>query len=418
MTDIIRWDYLDKIAPFVDKPIIKILTGMRRVGKSTILKEIAEVLLRGIPRENILFFNFEALELLQIRDSSSFKHLLNTKIKPISGKVYFFFDEIQNICNWEEVVNGLQVELDCDIYLTGSNSTMLSGDLATLLAGRYVNFEIQPFKFKEFVELYKSKTEQNKLHTGESKEQSEAQLLIKDELFLKFVNLGGMPAIKYFNFEEEASYKYLTDVYNTVLVKDVMSYRQIRDVDLFNRILLFVMDNIGQTFSANSIKKFLKSEGRTVSPETVLNYLDFCQEAFLIKKASRYDTVGKKILRVDEKYYLNDHGFRQAKGFSNARDIEQTLENIVFMELNSRGYDVRIGKVHNREIDFIALKQGKPAYFQVTYLLAGEETIAREFGVYEEVNDNFPKYVLSMDKLDFSQNGIEHKNIIDFLLEE
>lgn len=411
MTNVIRWNYLNKIAPFVDKPIIKILTGMRRVGKSTILRQIAEELLKDIPAKNIYFFNFEALEHLHIRDSLAFRDLIRERVKFNSDKVYLFFDEIQNIKNWEEVVNGMQVQFDCDIYLTGSNSSMLSGDLATLLAGRYVNFEIQAFTFSEFVELYRSIA----VKAGSPSDLSTE--LRSDDLFLKFIKLGGMPALKYFNFEEEASHKYLTDVYNTVLVKDVLAYRQIRDVDLFNRILLFVMDNIGQTFSANSIRKFLKSEGRIVSPETVLNYLDFCQEAFLIKKASRYDTVGKKILKVDEKYYLSDHGFREAKGFSNTRDIEKILENIVFMELKSRGYEVRIGKVEHREIDFIALKEGKIEYYQVSYLLAAEETIAREFGIYEELKDNYPKYVLSMDKFDFSQNGIVHKNIIDFLLE-
>ncbi|MBR0574012.1 MULTISPECIES: ATP-binding protein [Pasteurellaceae] len=399
MKYVVRPKYTKKIEKFVDKPVIKVLTGMRRVGKSTILTIIKNEILATIPTEQKIYINFESLEFLHINDANALAKYLTENLKGIKGKVYFFFDEIQLVKNWEKVINGLRVDRDCDIYITGSNSKLISGELATLLAGRYVEFEIQPFTFDEFLMVY---TETN---------------LNRDELFNKFLQVGGMPILRYFNLEEETSYKYLQDVYNTVLVKDVLNYNKIRDVDIFNRILNFVIQNIGATFSASSIKKYLKSESREVSVDTVLNYLEYCQMAFIIKKVPRYDLVGKKTLKIDEKYYLTDHGFRQSKGYSNIKDIEKTLENIVYIELISRGYQVEIGKVGAKEIDFIARKDKEIIYYQVSYLMATEQTREREFGVYKNISDNYPKYVLSMDKVDFSQDGIIHQNIMDFLLQ-
>lgn len=399
MNYIFRDRYIEKIKNFIDKPIVKILTGMRRVGKSTILKTIKNDVLKDIPEENKIYMNFESFEYFEINNASSLKEYLNEKLKDQKGKVYFFFDEIQLIEDWEKVINALRVSFDSDIYITGSNSKLISGDLATLLAGRYVEFEIQPFTFDEFSQIY------NKLN------------LSRDELFQKFIKIGGMPGLKYFKLEEEVSQKYLNDIYNTVLVKDVLNYNNIRDVDIFNRILSFVMQNIGATFSASAIKNYLKSENRNISVDTVLNYLEYCNRAFVLKKVPRFDLEGKKLLKVDEKYYLTDHGFRQSMGFSNLKDIEKTLENIVYIELISRGYDVKIGKVKDREIDFVAKRGEIISYFQISYLMENEKTREREFGVYDLIKDNYPKYVLSMDKLDFSQKGIIHKNIIDFLLE-
>ena len=393
-----RPKYIEKIKLFVDKPIIKVITGMRRVGKSTLLTIIKDRLLNKVKDENKIYLNFESIELININNQNSLINYLNPLISNLKGKIYFFFDEIQIVKDWEKVINGIKVDYDCDIYITGSNSTLISGDLVTLLAGRYVEFEIQPFTFSEFVDSYKELN------------------LSKESLFNKYIQLGGMPFLKYFQLEAVPSTKYLSDVFNTVLVKDVLQYNSIRDVDIFNRILSYVIENIGNTFSANSIKKFLKNEDRKVSVDTVLNYLDFCTKAFIIKKVPRFDTVGKKLLKVDEKYYLTDHGFRQARGFSNIKDIERTLENIIYIELLSRGYEVTIGKINNKEIDFIAKMNNEIKYFQVSYLMNNENTRNREFGVLLEIKDNFSKYVLSMDKLDFSQNGIIHKNIIDFLL--
>lgn len=399
MDYIFRAKYIERIKNFIDKPIVKIMTGMRRVGKSTILNIIKDDVLKDIPEENKIYMNFESFEFFEIKDAALLKNYLNENLKDKEGKVYFFFDEIQLVEDWENVINALRVSFDSDIYITGSNSKLISGDLATLLAGRYVEFEIQPFTFDEFSQIYKNLN------------------LNLDELFQKFIKIGGMPGLKYFNLEEEVSQKYLNDIYNTVLVKDVLNYNNIRDVDIFNRILSFAMQNIGATFSASAIKNYLKSENRNISVDTVLNYLEYCSRAFVLKKVPRFDLEGKKLLKVDEKYYLTDHGFRQSMGFSNVKDIERTLENIVYIELLSRGFDVKIGKVKDREIDFVAKKREEIFYFQVAYLMENEKTRDREFGVYDLIKDNYPKYVLSMDKLDFSQRGIIHKNIIDFLLE-
>lgn len=399
MNYIFRDRYIEKIKNFIDKPIVKILTGMRRVGKSTILNIIKNDVLKDIPEENKIYMNFESFEYFEINNASALKKYLNKKLKDQKGKVYFFFDEIQLVEDWEKVINALRVSFDSDIYITGSNSKLISGDLATLLAGRYVEFEIQPLSFYEFSEIYRDPN------------------LNEEDLFQKFIKIGGMPGLKYFKLEEEVSQKYLNDIYNTVLVKDVLNYNNIRDVDIFNRILSFAMQNIGATFSASAIKNYLKSENRNISVDTVLNYLEYCNRAFVLKKVPRFDLEGKKLLKVDEKYYLTDHGFRQSMGFSNVKDIEKTLENIVYIELLSRGYDVKIGKVKDREIDFVAKRGEIISYFQISYLMENEKTREREFGVYDLIKDNYPKYVLSMDKLDFSQRGIIHKNIVDFLLE-
>ena len=399
MQHIIRPKYIKQITQFVDKPVIKVLTGMRRVGKSTLLTMIKDEILKNIPDNNKIYLNFESAELFDIATAKALHTYLQPLIKRTKGKIYFFFDEIQMVSGWERVVNGLSVDKDCDIYITGSNSTLISGDLATLLSGRYTAFEIYPFTFGEFMQIFKNKK------------------IPKETLFEKFVQLGGMPFLHYLDLDEVPSFKYLNDVYNTVLVKDVLQYNNIRDVDIFNRILSYVLENIGHTFSANSIKNYFKNEKRTVSIDTVLNYLEYCKNAFIIKKVSRYDIAGKKLLKVDEKYYVTDHGFRQAQGFSNTKDIERTLENIVFIELASRGYEVKIGKLKDREIDFIAQKNDLIFYYQVAYMLTDEKTREREFGVYKSIEDNFPKYVLSMDHFDFGRDGVIHKNIIDFLLE-
>lgn len=398
MNYINRPKYIEKIKLFVDKPIIKVITGMRRVGKSTLLTIIKDQILNKVKDINKIYLNFESIELININNEKALINYLEPLLNSLDGKIYFFFDEIQIVKNWEKVINGLRVDYDCDIYITGSNSTLISGDLASLISGRYVEFEIQPFTFTEFTQVYIDLN------------------LPKEILFNKYIKLGGMPFLKYFSLEEIPSSKYLNDVFNTVLVKDVLQYNNIRDVDIFNRIISYVIENIGHTFSANSIKKYLKSEDRKVSVDTVINYLDFCTKAYIIKKVSRFDTIGKKILKVDEKYYLSDHGFREARGYSNVKDIERTLENIVYIELISRGYEVTIGKINDKEIDFIAKINNEINYFQVSYLLNDEKTRNREFGSLLEINDNFPKYVLSLDNFNFSQNGIIHKNLIDFLL--
>lgn len=394
-----RKEYIDKIKPFINKPVIKVITGMRRVGKSTFLKIISQKILKDIEESNKIYLNFETLELLKIKTDIELVEYLNPLLKDKKDKVYMFFDEIQLVKNWERVINALRVDENYDIYITGSNSSLMSSKISTLLSGRYIQIEIQPFNFREFLKLYSDKN------------------LVYEELFRKYINIGGIPFLKYFDLDENSCAKYLQDLYNTVIVKDVIEYNKVRDVDMFNRILTYVFENIGQTFSSRSIQKFLKNENRNISVDTILNYLEYAKSAYIIKKVPRYDVVGKKILSVDEKYFITDHGLRYAKGFSNEKNIERILENIVYIELLSRGYKVNIGRVNDKEIDFIAIKGDKKEYYQVSYLLETEETRNREFGVYQKVEDNYPKYVLSMDKINFSQNGIIHLNIIQFLCE-
>ena len=290
--------------------------------------------------------------------------------------------------------------MDCDIYITGSNARLLSGELATVLGGRYVEFTIYPFSYAEFIELYKDIFPD----------------VTDSVVFQKYLMLGGMPYLANLHFVEEPSRQYLTDVYNSVVLNDVVKRNKIRDIDLLTRIVTYVIGNIGTTFAATSITKFLKNERRTIATDTVLNYIQYCVSAYLFYQVKRQDIQGKRILSSNEKYYMADHGLREAVFGGNMRDINLVLENIVYMELLRRGYAITVGKIGAKEIDFICQKQEQKIYVQVTYLLASEETIQREFGIYESVRDNFPKYVVSMDEFDFSRNGIKLKNIREFLL--
>ena len=395
MDYIIREKYISKIKPFINKPVLKILTGMRRVGKSSLLHIIKDEILKDVADENKIYINFEATNLLSINNANSLLEYLKPLLEDVKGKVYFFFDEIQVIDGWEEVISDLKHNRDYDIFLTSSNKKLISS-----LSEKYVEFEIQPFTFSEFKKAF------------------ENMELSKENLFYKFIQLGGLPFLKYFDLDETPSFEYLNDIYNTVLVKDVLQYNNIRDVDLFNHIFSYVLTNIGQSFSASSIKTYLKNKNKNISVDTILNYLEYCNIAFLIKKVPRYDILSKKTLKVDEKYYLTDHGFRQATGFPITQDIERILENIVYIELLSRGYEVKVGKVKDKEINFIAKKEKSLSYYQISYKIRDEKTRERIFETYNYITDNFPKYVLSMDHSNFSQDGVIHKNIIDFLLED
>ena len=395
MDYIIREKYISKIKPFINKPVLKILTGMRRVGKSSLLHIIKDEILKDVADENKIYINFEATNLLSINNVNSLLEYLKPLLEDVKGKVYFFFDEIQVIDGWEEVISDLKHNRDYDIFLTSSNKKLISS-----LSEKYVEFEIQPFTFSEFKKAF------------------ENMELSKENLFYKFIQLGGLPFLKYFDLDETPSFEYLNDIYNTVLVKDVLQYNNIRDVDLFNHIFSYVIANVGQSFSASSIKTYLKNKNKNISVDTILNYLEYCNVAFLIKKVPRYDVLSKKTLKVDEKYYLTDHGFRQATGFPITQDIERILENIVYIELLSRGYEVKVGKVKDKEINFIAKKEKSLSYYQISYKIRDEKTRERIFETYNSITDNFPKYVLSMDHSNFSQDGVIHKNIIDFLLED
>ena len=395
MDYISREKYINKIKALINKPVIKILTGMRRVGKSSLLHIIKDEILKDIADENKIYINFEATNLLSINNVNSLLEYLKPLLEDVKGKVYFFFDEIQVIDGWEEVISDLKHNRDYDIFLTSSNKKLISN-----LSEKYVEFEIQPFTFSEFKKAF------------------ENMELSKENLFYKFIQLGGLPFLKYFDLDETPSFEYLNDIYNTVLVKDVLQYNNIRDVDLFNHIFSYVLTNIGQSFSASSIKTYLKNKNKNISVDTILSYLEYCNMAFLIKKVPRYDILSKKTLKVDEKYYLTDHGFRQATGFPITQDIKRILENIVYIELLSRGYEVKVGKVKDKEINFIAKKEKSLSYYQISYKIRDEKTRERIFETYNSITDNFPKYVLSMDHSDFSQDGVIHKNIIDFLLED
>lgn len=398
-----REKYIQKIRPFINKDLIKVLTGMRRSGKSVMLDLIKEELLSSeVDPSQFISINFENMNNTHLCDAVSLHNEIIKSSASIEGKTYLFFDEIQEVKNWEKCINSLRIELDCDIYITGSNANLLSSELATYLAGRYVEFVIYPFSFSEFIELY------NTIHPG----------MTNQQLFNEYLMYGGMPYLANLNYNKEAVNRYLLDLFNSVELKDIVKRNKIRDIDILERILAFVTKNIGTTFSATSISKYLKNEGRSISPETILNYIKACVNAYLFYPVKRMDLRGKKVLTVNEKYYIADHGIREAVYGGNQTDIQLVLENIVYMELLRRGYTIHIGKIDNKEIDFICEKQNNKIYIQVTYLLASQETIDREFKVYDTIKDNYPKYVLSLDQFNMSQNGIIHRNIIDFLLEE
>ena len=398
-----RERYMERIRPFMDGDLIKVLTGIRRSGKSVMLDLIKEELMqRGVKSEQMISLNFEDMRNRHLLDAISLHEEILSRASQISEKVYLFFDEIQEVVSWEKCINSFRVELDCDIYITGSNARLLSGELATYLAGRYVEFVIYPFSFEEFVELYRSVYPQSDIR----------------QCFQSYLQQGGMPYLGKLRFDEMAGRQYLQDLYNSVELKDIIKRNNIRDVDMLERILAYVTANIGTIFSAGSISKYLKSEGRNISPETTLNYIRACTDAFLFYQVKRQDLQGKKILSVNEKYYVADHGIREAVFGGNQRDIQLVLENIVFLELLRRGYTVTVGKVGDKEIDFVCEKAGEKLYVQVAYLLASEDTIQREFGVYDAVRDHYPKFVVTLDEFDLGRNGIKHKNIRDFLLEK
>ncbi|EUB36166.1 MULTISPECIES: ATP-binding protein [Fusobacterium] len=398
--------YLEEIKKYMNKPIIKVITGMRRSGKSMILKLIQEELEKmGIVKENIIYMNFESLVFIDIKDFEAlYKHIIKKTFNK-KGKIYILLDEIQEVKGWEKAINSFLVDLDVDIYITGSNANLLSSELATYIAGRYIEIKIYPLSFQEYIDF--------------ASENNKKTPLSIDEYFYQYLNFGGLPGIHIFNYNKEEIYQYLADVYNSILLRDVIARNNIRDIELLERVVLYIMDNIGNTFSAKSISDFLKNQGRKLSIETIYNYLKALENAFIISKVQRYDIKGKNILETQEKYYLSDLGFRNAKLGYQSNDISSYLENIIFLELLRRKYKVNVGKENNKEIDFIANLRDENLYLQVTYLLASPETIEREFSPLKAIKDNYPKMVLSMDNLPESNiEGIKRKRIIDFLLEK
>ena len=395
--------YMKRIRPFIGLDLIKVITGIHRCGKSVMLELIKQELIEsGVNPSQFISINFENLSYSHLQTAQSLHDEITCRAKEIGGKVYLFFDEIQEVKDWEKCINSFRVSLDCDIYITGSNAKLLSGELATYLGGRYVEFVIYPFSFGEFIELYRP------INPDVSIQQC----------FQKYLITGGMPYLANIRYADEPSKQYLHDLFNSVQLKDIVKRNKIRDVDLLERIIAYVIANVGTTFSARSLTKFLKSEQRTVAPETILNYIKYCCDAYLFYQVKRVDLQGKQILSTNEKYYIADHGIREAVFGGNMRDINLILENIVYLELLRRGYKVTVGKTGEKEIDFVCDKRGDKLYVQVTYLLASEDTIKRGFGAYDTIRDNFPKYVVSLDEFDMSRNGIKHQNIRDFLLAE
>jgi predicted AAA+ superfamily ATPase len=398
---IVRKAYLDQIIPLVDKNLIKVLTGVRRSGKTVLLSQIQDYLLdRGVPKTNVVSISLESKRNQAYKNGDVlYDHLLST-CEVLDGKVYIFLDEIQVVSKWEEVVSSLLVDVDCDIYITGSNSKLLSGELATLIAGRYVQIHVYPFTLSEAKEIQK----QNGKYTSD------------EALFADYLRYGGLPMR--FSLEEISLEPYLSDTYDAIVVKDVIQRNQIKDTRLLHMILAYLMDNIANPFSARSIVAALKTEGINTTVETVIAYIDAIKKAMVLYSAQRYDIKGKKLLTTNEKYYTVDLGLRNCVKASGEIDYSKLYENIVYLELLYRGYDVKVGKTDDYEIDFVAYKGSDILYVQVCYLLAAPDTIEREFGNLERIKDHYPKCVVSGDIPDFSRNGIKHYNIIRFLLNE
>ncbi len=391
--------YLNQIERLIDKEPIKIIIGVRRSGKTYLLKSIQEKLKnRGINEENIFLISCESMKYNKIENFAELDECIINLTRNTEGKIYLLFDEIQNVKNWEKTINACRVDFDCDIYITGSNSELLSGEMATLLSGRYYQIKLYPFSFTEFIQ-YKKEVEKKDVDNLE-------------ELFMEYIEFGGMPPIQ--QVANEDKYSYLEDIYNTILLKDIVTRHNLRNTDMLNKILNYVIMNLGKNFSATNISKYMKNERRKISKDTILDYLLYSKNACFIHQAPREDIKGKKVLKNRKKYFLVDHGFYQAK-YGEIENMSYVLENIVYIELLRRGYDVKIGMINDKEIDFVCTKNKERKYIQVTYQLKNDKTIEREFSGLAKINDNFDKYVLSMDKLDFSGNGLKHGNIIDFL---
>lgn len=393
--------YLDKIMPFVDTPFVKILTGVRRCGKSTILKMIIKKLReeKHVDDEQILSYRFDSME---YEDMTTKELYLELKSKIIqSKKTYLFLDEIQEIEGWEKVVNTLASDFDVDIYITGSNSRMMSSEISTYLTGRYITFHIYTLSFEEYLMFKKSYTTLKDL---------------KQE-FSQYVRLGGFPATHLQDYSQDEVYTIVKDIYNSTIFSDIVRRNQVKKIDQLERVVKYTFNNIGNTFSAKSISNYFKSEQRKIDNETVYSYLEKLQKAYILHKCSRYDLQGKDILKTQEKFYLADVSLRYSVLGYTVDSVAASLENIVYLELKRRGYDVYIGKIKDKEIDFVAAKQNEKIYVQVTQEIKSEKTQKREYEQLLEIRDNYPKYVVMADNFaGGNYEGIKTMNIVDFLL--
>lgn len=393
--------YLDKIMPFVDTPFVKILTGVRRCGKSTILKMIIKKIKeeKNVDDEQILNYRFDSME---YEDMTTKELYLELKSKILqSKKTYLFLDEIQEIEGWEKVVNTLASDFDVDIYITGSNSRMMSSEISTYLTGRYITFHIYTLSFEEYLTFKKSYTTLKDLKLE----------------FSQYVRLGGFPATHLHDYSQDEVYTIVKDIYNSTIFSDIVRRNRVKKIDQLERVVKYTFNNIGNTFSAKSISNYFKSEQRKIDNETVYSYLEKLQKAYILHKCSRYDLQGKNILKTQEKFYLADVSLRYSVLGYTVDSVAASLENIVYLELKRRGYDVYIGKIKDKEIDFVAAKQNEKIYVQVTQEIKSEKTQKREYEQLLEIRDNYPKYVVMADNFaGGNYEGIKTMNIVDFLL--
>jgi len=387
--------------PYIDAPFVKILSGVRRCGKSTILKMIAgELQKRGVPAQRIIAYDFDSLEFDHIKTAKLLYETVKQKILP-DGKTYLFFDEIQEVEQWEKAVNSLMKDCNADIYVTGSNSRMMSSEISTYLTGRYITIRVFPLSFAEYLSFRGEYTVAGTLY---------------DE-FTRYLRQGGFPAIHLSEYTNDEVYTIVKDIYNSAIFTDIVKRGQIRKIDQLERIVRFAFDNVGRTFSAASISKYLKSEKRSVDNETVYGYLDKLERAFILHRCSRYDIQGKELLKTQEKFYICDPAFRYCiLGFT-PDSTAAMLENLVYLELLRRGYEVNVGKLNGTEIDFVAARQENKLYIQIAQRIERQETEEREYSRLLGIRDNYPKYVLRADELaGGNYQGIKTMHIADFLL--
>ena len=399
---IYRPSYVDKIMAYVDTPFVKILTGVRRCGKSTILKMIMSKLREcGIPESRIVSYCFDSMEFEDMTAKQMYSEL-KSRVSP-EGKTYFFLDEMQEIKGWEKVVNSLSSDYDVDLYITGSNSRMMSSEISTYLTGRYVAFRIYTLSFREYLTFKGQYTT-----VGEPRQE-----------LANYIRLGGFPATHLQNFSQDEVYTIVRDIYNSTIFSDIVKRNQVRKVDQLERVIKYTFNNIGNTFSAKSISDYLKAEHRAIDNETVYGYLEKLEKAYVLHRCSRYDLQGKELLKTQEKFYLADTSLRYAVLGYNADTVAASLENVVYLELCRRGYTVNIGKTADGEIDFVATRQNEKLYVQVTERITSEKTEHREYDRLLDIRDNYPKFVLRTD--DFAggnYEGIQTMHVADFLLSD
>ena len=395
-----RHYYLNKIHKLMDTEEIKIITGVRRSGKTHLLKEIIKKLQeKGIPKENIIYISLESNKHRKICKEEDLSKLIFQLTKNIENKIYLLLDEIHRVENWEEAINKFKINLNSDIYITSSNSKLLS-DINTTPLSRYIQLKIHPFSYKEILQYHKENGE-----TIDYKKEI--------EIYNEYLNFGGFPGL--LKYEKDEKLDYLSDIYASIILKDIMSLNKIGSIDLFSRLMEFMISNIGKILSANSISKHLKSKHQKISPSTVVDYLKHSINAFIFYNVKREDLKNENMLKTFEKYYIADPGFYHIFNPENKRDTEYLLENIIFLELLQRNYEITIGKIKDFEVDFVCRKYGQKIYIQVAESIADLNTKKRELYPFEKIKDNFPKYIITTDTIDYSNNGIKHINILDFL---